>query len=323
MPLTAPLVILGQLTAAAFACGLNLYLTVALIGLTSRLGLIPGLPPGLRGLEHAIVITSAIVLYIVEFVIDKIPHADSVWDAVHTLVRPIGAALLAFLALDSSPLHYQVGGAFLAGLIALAAHGTKAGLRLVLNTTPSKVRNTFISVLEDVCAAGLAVLALMYPVAALAGAGVAALLLLLLGPRLWRVAALGVRAFGARMRSFFGQRGWRTLEDVPPRLRALVPPLELGRGEPRTLRAGVKGVPGVAAYRSGWIVLGYDSASFVYRARFRSRTSALPRLHDPVVRRGLWTDAIEFQIDNRTATIFLLKDGPAADVAAAGLREVR
>lgn len=319
MPLTAPLVILGQITAAAFAAGLNLYLIVAALGLSSRIGLIPALPPGLKGLENAIVVASAIALYIVEFIVDKIPHADSVWDAAHTIIRPLGAALLTFLALEAAPLGYQLAGSAFAGLVALASHGTKAGLRLLLNTAPSRTRNTVVSMGEDLCAAALAAIAMLYPVAALIVAAAAAVLLLLLGPRLWRVVGLGMRAVGARLRSFFGHRGWRTLDDVPARLRVLVPPLDLGQGQHRTLRAGVRGMPGVAAYRAGWIVLAYDTASFVYSARFRGRSCPMPRLVEPRIRRGLWTDAIEFTVEGGIATIYLMKDGPAPDVAAAGL----
>src|SRR5687768_9074212 len=105
MPLTAPLVVLGQLTAASFAGGLNLYLTVALIGISARLNLIPVLPPGLHGLENVLLIASALLLYLIEFIVDKVPHADSVWDALHTVIRPLGTALLAALALDAAPIY--------------------------------------------------------------------------------------------------------------------------------------------------------------------------------------------------------------------------
>ena len=215
MPLTAPLVDLGQLTAASFAGGLNLYLTVALIGISARLNLIPALPPGLHGLQNTLVIGSALVLYLIEFIVDKVPHADSVWDALHTVIRPLGTALLAAMALDAAPIYLQIGAAVLAGAIALAAHGTKAGLRILLNRSPSKLRNTLISTLEDVCAASLAVLALRFPVAALAVGAGAGLVLVLFGPGLWRVSALAARAVTARWRAFFGSPGWHTLAEVP------------------------------------------------------------------------------------------------------------
>src|SRR5687768_3720693 len=244
MPITAPLVVLGQLTAAAFAGGINLYLTVALVGISSRLDLLPALPPGLRGLENILVISSAIVLYLIEFVVDKVPHADSIWDALHTVIRPLGTALLAALALDTTSIEWQIAAALLAGSIALAAHGTKAGLRILLNRSPSKLRNMLISTLEDICAAGLAVLALAFPVAALGVGAGAALVLLLFGPGFWRVSALAVRAVAARWRAFFGDPGWLTLADVPPSLRSLIEPTPLGCGPPRTVRAALKGLPG-------------------------------------------------------------------------------
>jgi|SRR5687767_3986154 len=322
MPLTAPLVILGQLTSASFAAGLNLYLTVALIGISSRLGWIPTLPPELSGLENAVLLATAIILYIVEFVVDKIPHVDSVWDALHTVIRPVGAGLLAFLALDTAPLHFQMAAAVFAALVALAAHGSKAGLRLRLNTSPSRVRTTVISTLEDVCAAALAVVALRYPVAAL-GVGAASLALVaLLGPGSWRALFLAVSAFTARIRAFFGSAGWHPMTELPQQLQDLVEPLPLGRGEPRAFRAALKGVPGVGAYRCGWLVLSYDRACFLYQSVFGGRSLPLPRLEHPQVRHGVWTDSVEFQVGKRRGTLFLLKDGPTAEVAVADLARV-
>ncbi|MGH8630460.1 MAG: DUF4126 domain-containing protein [Burkholderiales bacterium] len=320
MPLTAPLVVLGQITSASFAGGLNLYLLVALIGVSSWLNLLPALPPGLQGLENPILLASALSLYLVEFVVDKVPHADTVWDALHTVVRPLGTALLAALALDAAPLSFQIGGAVLAGTIALASHSTKAGLRLVLNRKPNRLRNSLLSTLEDLCAAVLAVLALRYPVAALGVGGGALLVLALFGPRLWRAAGLGARAFTARLRGFFGSSGWRPLAELPPRLRDLIEKPPLGRAEPRALRAALKGLPGVPAYRTGWLVISYDRTSFLYRSMVGSRSLPLPPLGQPEVRRGVWTDAVEFHLNGgKRCTLFLLKDGPSAEVAVADL----
>jgi hypothetical protein len=320
MPLSAPLVVLGQLTSASFAGGLNLYLTVALIGIASRLSLLPVLPPGLKGLENELVIGSALLLYLIEFVVDKVPHADSIWDAMHTVVRPLGTALLAALALDAAATHWQIAAGILAGTIALAAHGTKAGIRIVLNRSPSKLRNTAISTLEDVCAAALAVLALRYPVAALAVGGTAVLILALLGPGFWRVSALAVRAFAARWRAFFGAPGWRSLAEVPVGLRSLIEPPPPGRSEPRALRAAVKGMPGVGAYRNGWLIFTWDRTCFVYRSIAGTRCLTMPPLLQHSVQRGLWTDVVEFNTNgNQRCTLFLLKDGPAPEVAVSDL----
>jgi hypothetical protein len=320
MPLSAPLVILGQVTSAAFAAGLNLYLTVALIGLSSRFNLLPALPPGLAGLENTFLIASALGLYLIEFVVDKVPHADSVWDALHTIIRPLGTALLTMLALDAAPLEWRVGGALIAGLVALGAHSTKAGLRVVLNRSPSKLRNAALSTLEDICAAALAVLALRLPVAALATGATATLGLLFLGPRLWRAGSLAFRAFLARIRAFFGAPGWRPIRELPPRMRSLVEPAPLGRAEPRAVRVAFKGLPGVAAYRNGWLVVSYDRTTFYYRSLIGLRSLHVPPLSQPEVRRGVWADAVEFHLHGgKRCTLFLLKDGPATEVAVADL----
>ena len=320
--LSAPLVILGQVVAASFAAGLNLYLTVAVIALSSRFGWIPALPPSLRGLENSILIVSALVLYLIEFVFDKVPHVDSAWDALHTVIRPVSAALLVGLALTAAPIELQIGAAVLAGLVALAAHSAKAGFRIVLNIRPSKWRSTLISTVEDVCAAGLAVCALLYPIAAMAVAGTAVGFAVLLGPRSWRASAFGIRALRARLRAFFGSRGWHPIRELPSALQPLVEPAPMGRAEPRAARAALKGVPGVGSYRSGWVVLNCDRVSFVYRSAFGRRCLHLPPLSQPEVRRGLWTDAVEFSVNGHRCTLFLLKDGPGAEIALADLATV-
>jgi len=312
--LTAPLILVGQIFGTAFAAGLNLYLTVAVIGLTSRPGLIPSLPAPLLGLENTIVIASAVGLYFVEFILDKIPQVDSVWDALHTFIRPVATALLVFFALSNSALEIRLAGAAFALVVALAAHGTKAGLRIILNTAPRRWKNTTISTIEDICAAALAVAAIRFPVAALLSAATAVLLITVGGPRLWRAGVLAVRAFRARFRGFFEDRGWRGAAELPGSLRPLVPQPELGQAEPRTARAALKGIRGVGAYRNGWLVLVPDGLLFLFRKRFRPRALPLPPLADARTHRGLWTNTVEFTANDRACTLFLLKDGPPPDI---------
>ena len=317
--LTAPLILIGQIFGAAFAAGLNLYLTVAVVGLTSRLDLIPSLPSPLLGLENSIVIASAITLYLVEFVLDKIPQVDSVWDALHTVIRPVAVALLIFFALATSPVEIRIAAAAFTFVVALAAHGTKAGLRIILNTAPRRWKSSIVSTIEDVCAAALAVAAIRFPVAALASAAGAILLLTLGGPRMWRAGVLALRAFRARLNGFFGERGWRGTDALPTDLKAMVPEPPLGQAEPRTARAALKGVPGVAAYRNGWIVVSGMGPLFVYRSLFRPRSLGLPPIDEPRVHRGLWTNAVEFTASGNSCTLFLLKDGPTPDIVIADI----
>src|SRR5919202_905428 len=94
---------LGRTMGFSFAAGINLYATVAILGLASRYGWVD-LPPQYRVFDNDVIIGVAIVMYVVEFVADKVPWIDSLWDAVHTVIRPVGGALVAVSALgDASP----------------------------------------------------------------------------------------------------------------------------------------------------------------------------------------------------------------------------
>ena len=318
--ITAPLVVLGQILGVAFGAGLNLYATIAFLGLAIRLGWIAGLTPALYGLANPIVLVTAAVLYAFEFFIDKVPYADTAWDTIHTIIRPVAVAVLVFAALGEASLSLQIGGAALAGLVALAAHGAKAGLRLTLNIRPRKVRTAFISLLEDVCAVALAAAALMYPMAALIVAVVALPVIALAGPRLWRAGVLAVRALDARLRGFFGVKGWTNADQLPARAARVVGPTAIGRGQPRAVRAALKGLKGVGSYKNGWIVISDGQPVFVYLSLLGARRLALPVISQAELKRGLWTDTVEITNAGSSCTVFLLKDGPPAEIALAELK---
>jgi hypothetical protein len=118
---------LGRTIPFAFASGINLYATIAVMGLSSRFGLVD-LPDQFRAFDHPVVIAGAIALYVIEFFADKIPWVDSLWDAVHTIVRPVGGALVAVTALGHATPAAQGLIAALGGSVALATHLTRPGL---------------------------------------------------------------------------------------------------------------------------------------------------------------------------------------------------
>jgi len=156
---------LGRTLGFSFAAGINLYATVAILGLASRYGWV-SLPAQYRVFDNDLVIGAAIVLYIVEFFADKIPWVDSIWDALHTVIRPVGGALIAVTTLgDASP---GVEGlvALLGGTLAAGSHFTKAGTRAVANTSPEPFTNWILSISEDIFVIGLGFIALKYPIAA-------------------------------------------------------------------------------------------------------------------------------------------------------------
>ena len=159
-----PIETLGLALGAGFSSGLNLYATIATLGLLERFGVIH-LPPSLHGLSHSAVLGIAVVLYVLEFFADKIPYVDTAWDMIHTFIRPPAAAFLAFSAAGVAPAEWRWGAALLAGGVALTSHGTKASARAAVNTTPEPFSNWILSFGEDAMAVWLTWMATVHPVA--------------------------------------------------------------------------------------------------------------------------------------------------------------
>jgi len=160
----SPLGTLGLALGAGFSSGLNLYATVATLGLLQRLGVLH-LPQSLQVLSHPWVLGIAIALYLIEFFADKFPYLDTIWDAVHTFIRPPAAALLAFAAAGGAAPEWRWAAALLAGGVALTAHGTKASARSAVNTSPEPFSNWFLSFGEDILAVWLTWMATAHPLA--------------------------------------------------------------------------------------------------------------------------------------------------------------
>ena len=164
----SPLETLGFALGTSFASGLNLYATVAAAGLFERFGIIH-LPEPLQVLPHPMVLGLALALFVVEFVADKIPYVDSVWDAVHTFIRPPAAAFLSYSAFAGGvPEQWKIGAALLAGSVALTSHGAKATTRAAANVSPEPVSNWTLSASRTRASGFLAWFAAAHPV--LAGA---------------------------------------------------------------------------------------------------------------------------------------------------------
>jgi hypothetical protein len=158
---------LGRTMGFSFAAGINLYATVAILGLTQRFGWVE-LPGQFRVFDNDIVIGAAIVLYVVEFVADKVPWLDSLWDAVHTVIRPVGGALIAVAAMGQASPTVEGLVALMGGSLAAGSHFTKAGTRAAANTSPEPFSNWALSLAEDAFVIGLSTLALKFPLIAAA-----------------------------------------------------------------------------------------------------------------------------------------------------------
>lgn len=176
--------LIGVAGSLSLLAGWRLYACVLAAGIAMRTGLLelPTHLQGLQALANPWVLGIAGFGVAAEFLADKVPWLDSAWDAVHTLVRPVGGALLALAVVDPGDSVWQVATLLLGGGAALAAHSAKAGGRALINTSPEPVSNLLASTTEDVATAGGLYLALAHPEAALA---VAALVALLVGGLLW------------------------------------------------------------------------------------------------------------------------------------------
>lgn len=165
------LVTLGRTLGFSFAAGVNLYATVAILGLAARYGWVD-LPPQFQAFNNPLIIGTALVLYLVEFFADKIPYFDSLWDILHTAIRPLGGALIAVTTLGEASPGVEGVVALLGGTVAAGSHLTKTSTRAVANTSPEPASNWVLSLSEDVFVVGLGYLALAHPIAALLVSGV-------------------------------------------------------------------------------------------------------------------------------------------------------
>ena len=155
--------------ASGWTSGINAYLTVVVLGLLGRFGGFEDVPAGLQRTDVLIV---AGVLAVIEFVADKIPYVDSVWDVASTVVRPVAGAVIGALIAGASGDLLTLGLAAVGGTTALLSHLVKSSLRLAVNTSPEPATNIGLSLVEDVSVAGTASLAVLFPVAAAVVAGV-------------------------------------------------------------------------------------------------------------------------------------------------------
>ena len=179
--------LVGLIVATSFAAGLNVYATVATLGVLAHLQVL-ALPPGLHMLGSWWVIGAAGVLFVIEFFADKIPAFDLIWNALHTFVRVPIAALIAYGATTQLSPEKQVIATLAGGAIALAAHGGKTAARAAVTPSPEPVSNIALSSGEDVLAIFLVWFATQHPV--LATIIVLALLVIIVVAIRWTVRAL-------------------------------------------------------------------------------------------------------------------------------------
>jgi len=184
---------LSGILGLSFVSGVNLYATILTVGLGLHYGWIHGLPDDLNILGHPVVLVIAGIFYAAEFIADKVPFFTPIWDAVHTVIRPLGAAALALgAASDMNPLMKTIA-VIVGGSVALSTHSTKMGMRLAAHAVPEPATHSAISIAEDVGVVGLAALTTTHPLIALP------VILLLMAGMLFLI-RMAFRALGSMFR---------------------------------------------------------------------------------------------------------------------------
>jgi hypothetical protein len=283
--------------------GVNLYLTVLVAGLGHRLGWFPGLPPELAVLGHPLVLAVAGLLFVLEFLADKVPFVTPIWDALHTFIRPLGGALLALGAVGQAPPLVQVLALLAGGSIALGTHGTKMGARLLLHTAPDPASHGAISLAEDLGVVALVVLAYRHPYLA-----IPVLLALLVGlawalPKVLRALRFVLASIKGRIAALFGP-GRRTR--IPHGVEAALIDKD-SAGSDLVILVFALRANGAARFKKGFLARFPGGWAFLYRRLFRNRwldlegSGSAPLRIDP----GWLWDRVVFRAEGK-AQVFLV-----------------
>jgi hypothetical protein len=288
--------LLGSTLGLGLVSGLNLYATVLTVGLGVRLGLITLNPEmsGLAVLSSPYVLVAAGILFVVEFLADKIQWVDSVWDTVHTFIRPVGAALVGASAIGAVNAEAAVIAALCAG-VSLSAHSTKAGTRLLANHSPEPFSNIGLSVIEDVLAVAGTWIALKYPSVMLVVVAVFLIAFAWFAPKAFRLLRVEYHATRALLKRLVakitGSGG--TVDLVPFQIRAVA-----GKGV-KWLRHSI-----------GHLHIDDDTLIFVTRRGFRQREHRIDRdtIEDIHFKKRLLLDRLTITTKGKQQHFYFFKD---------------
>ncbi len=285
--------------------GINLYLTVLLVGAGQRYGWIHGLPPDLAILGHPLVLGVAGCLFLLEFVADKVPFVTPIWDGLHTFIRPVGGALLALGAAGELHPVAKVMAVLAGGTIALGTHGSKMGLRLLAHTTPEPASHSALSMVEDLGVIGLLALAYSHPAIALPVLAATLLAVAFLLPLLLRALTFVLRGFRGALRSLVGPGDRAEIPDwVELKVLELTP--ETATDILPCFARRVKGVPRLGA---AFLVHTGGHWHLVYRRWFRVRSLVFDEARGPArVFPGLLWDTAVFLRDRKPQVVLVGRD---------------
>ena len=314
---------LSSLMGLSLTSGINLYATVAVVGIVTKFDMIQGLPPEFDAFNNGLVIFVALILYFCEFAADKVPGFDSLWDSVHTIIRPFGAALISLTVVGDAAPPIEVVAALLGASLAMGTHAAKTGTRLVINTSPEPFSNIGMSVLEDAGVVGMSLLVMSHPYIALAVSLIFLILLVTYGPGLFRGTLFVIKAIPIKVMSAFGGEKDAVLkEDLPDSLEEAVD-AELSKGEEAkvSLACHAQKIKKCGRNRKGYFILTDKRLLFAFRRLFRSniRQWNLADLDKPGLQERFLMDTLRLKGDGKFLRFIFLKNRASAARQAADM----
>jgi uncharacterized membrane protein len=318
--------LIGSTLGLSLLAGIRLYATVLAIGLVAHFNLIrlPAALDDLRVLGNKWVMLAAAVGCICEFLADKIPWFDSVWDSAHTFIRPIGAALLGATALGDDGPVTRVLIALACGGVAFTGHSSKAATRLLINHSPEPFTNVALSVMEDAAVPVGVWISVKHPYVSLCIVVVFLVVFAWLAPRIFRSIRLEWKSFAAIFRKFFLQERQRDASLLTAALPKLLDPrfavslqplpgqyaerLGLNGPTPAAHCAAGRGVAGLF-HSIGYLCVLPDELVFITRRLFRWRTHRIPvpAIAASQFLRGMLLDTLSIQTEGREEVFDIFK----------------
>ena len=331
------LTLIASATGLGLLAGIRLYATVLTLSLAIKLGWLElgDRFADLEVLGNWWVMGIAATAFTAEFFADKIPWVDSLWDSVHTFIRPLGAALLAFTAIGDLDRTVQVSVALLAGGVAFAGHSTKAATRMLVNSSPEPVSNIALSLAGDAAVPLGVWFVLNYPLVAGAAVAVFLLLFFVVSPGIYRLVRVQWRALRSLVRHWMGGAEGDELAmtrdssdstsdaaaALEARLAVFMAPLpepycgivcgKLSLDNPPLAIEAVasRGLSGLNN-SIGYICFAQDELIFVTRRWFRHRVHSVPLSGRRTVRfrSGLLLDALELDTGGETQRFHIFRE---------------
>lgn len=316
--MTAPGPEVWVLLPLALAAGLDLYLTLLILGTASHLAWDASVPGILSGLESAPVLILAAVFYMLEVVAERFPPAALFWNSGHVVVRPVTAALLALLLLHGEPVEWQVLGAVVTGVVALGAHAVRVGGAFILWLSEARTSTQVLaSAAEDVTVLALCVLVLDRPEA---GTLLGALMVLVTVPMARHYLdgfVFGLRAAWGRTWGVLRSRRWLDRDAFPGWVTRLLEDDSAIPGGPlRGSRSAAFRLSATGVFRRGWLVITGSGPVFVYRSGLRMRPTVVPltSIRPVELAEGAFHRRLVFVDPNgRAGQLHVPFDGPSAE----------